>query len=66
MNNETVITSLYDLFLYLDDTKGYVDNIIYYHNENKDVDLDEILMYLSSVNEIIDAIKDYISKNLYI
>ena len=66
MNNETVITSLYDLFLYLDDIKGYVDNILYYHNENKDVDLDEILMYLSSVNEIIDAIKDYISKNLYI
>lgn len=65
MKKEMIITSLYDLFLYLDDIKDYVDSILYYHLENKNADLDEILMYLSSVDEIIEAIKEYINENLY-
>lgn len=64
MDNEIVINSLYDLFLYLDDINGYVNSILYYHYINPNIDLDEILMYLSCVDGIIDAVKNYISKNL--
>ena len=65
MEKEITIVSFYDLFLYLDDIKGYVDSILYYHYENSNADLNEILMYLSSVDEIIEAIKEYINENLF-
>lgn len=65
MEKEITIISFYDLFLYLDDIKDYIDSILYYHYENSNADLNEILMYLSSVDEIIEAIKEYLNENLH-
>lgn len=52
--------------MYLDDISSYVNSILFYHScsykKQKELDLSEILMYLSSVSEIIQDIKDYIYK----
>ncbi len=57
-----------DIIMYLDDIDIYVNSILFYHSCSaklkKEVDLKEILMYLSSVPEIIQDIKDYLY-NLY-
>ena len=60
MNNEIIINSIDELTLYLDDIDEYVNSILLYHNGYDKLDLDEILMYLSCVSEIIDAIKQFI------
>lgn len=53
-----------DIILYLDDINNYVNSILYFHSCSNDIkkelDLKEILMYLSSVPEIIQDIKDYL------
>lgn len=64
MDNEMIIVDDYDLFLYLDDIVTYVDSILFYHNGNYDSDLDEILMYLSSIEEIVEEIKKYLYEKL--
>ncbi len=57
-----------DIIMYLDDINSYVNSILYYHScsskEKKELDIKEILMYLSSVSEIIQDIKNYLY-NLY-
>ena len=60
MNNEIVIYSIDELKLYLDDIDEYVNSILLYHSGYDKLDLNEILMYLSSVSEIIEAIKKFI------
>ena len=60
MNNEIIIYSINELELYLDDINEYVNSILLYHYGYDKLDSDEILMYLSSVNEIIKAIKQFI------
>lgn len=53
-----------DIILYLDDIDTYVNSILYYHSCSSklkdELDLKEILMYLSCVSEIIQDIKDYL------
>lgn len=60
--------SFEEIIMYLDDINNYVNSILYYHscslNIKKELDLEEILMYLSCVPEIIQDIKDYLY-NLY-
>lgn len=60
--------NLADIILYLDDINSYVNSILFYHSRSfivqKELDLKEILMYLSCTSEIIQDIKDYIY-NLY-
>lgn len=60
MNNEITIYSIDELKLYLDDIDEYVNSILLYHSGYDKLDLNEILMYLSSVSEIIEAIKKFI------
>lgn len=59
-----MIMDVEDIVMYLDDIKIYVDAILYYHNcslkEKQNLDLEEILAYLSSVEEIVNDIKDYL------
>ncbi len=56
--------NLNDVILYLDDITLYVNSILYYHSCPLDVrqnlDLKEILMYLSVIPEIIQDIKSYL------
>ncbi len=58
-----------DIIMYLDDIDNYVNSILFYHScsdkEKEELDLKEILMYLSSIAEIIQDVKDYIY-NLYV
>ena len=50
------------LILYLNDINEYVTSILFYHNNGySNLDLTEILMYLSSVDEIIKAIINYLN-----
>lgn len=60
--------NLEDIILYLNDIDNYVNSILFYHScssdRKKELDLEEILMYLSSIPEIIQDIKDYLY-NLY-
>lgn len=60
--------NLEDIIMYLDDIDNYISSILFYHscslNKRKELDLKEIIMYLSSVPEIIQDIKDYLY-NLY-
>lgn len=58
------IISYSDLLLYLDDINEYVNSILLFHNGYDWLDLNEILMYLSCVDEIIDAIKLYLEKEM--
>ncbi len=58
------IISYSDLLLYLDDINEYVNFILLFHNSYDWLDLNEILMYLSGVDEIIDAIKLYLDKEM--
>ena len=60
MNNEITIYSIDELKLYLDDIDEYVNSILLYHSGYDKLDLNEILMCLSSVSEIIEAIKKFI------
>ncbi len=57
-----------DIIMYLDDINIYVNSILFYHSCSvklkKELNLKEILMYLSSVLEIIQDIKNYLY-NLY-
>ncbi len=57
-----------DIIMYLDDIDNYVNSILLYHSCSvklkEELDLKEILMYLSSIPEIIQDIKDYLY-NLY-
>jgi len=50
-----------DIIMYLNDIDNYVNSILLYHscsdNLKKELDLKEILMYLSSVSEIISRYK---------
>lgn len=59
-----MVQDLNDLIIYLDDIDSYVNSILYYHScslyVQKELDLKEILMYLSCVPEIIQDIKDYL------
>lgn len=56
--------NLEDIITYLDDIDNYVSSILFYHScsldRKKELDLKEILMYLSCVPEIIQDIKDYL------
>lgn len=58
------MNNLNDVILYLDDINSYVYSILYYHtcplNVRQELDLTEILMYLSTVSEIIQDIKNYL------
>lgn len=48
----------YEIELLLDDINEYVNSILLYlNNPNSNLDLKEIEMYLSSVDEIINTIK---------
>lgn len=50
-----------EIYLYLEDIKGYVNSVLLYLNTtNNDMDIKEIIMYLSSVEEIIDDINNYL------
>lgn len=60
------IDNLDDFVLYLDDIDNYVDSILYYHQDyDNNLDLIELLSYLSSVHEIIENLKLFIYENLY-
>ena len=60
------IDNLDDFILYLDDIDNYVDSILYYHQDyDNNLDLIELLSYLSSVHEIIENLKLFIYENLY-
>ena len=60
------IDNLDDFILYLDDIDNYVDSILFYHQDyDNNLDLIELLSYLSSVNEIIKNLKLFIYENLY-
>lgn len=63
MNDKLEIDSFFDLFLYLSDIREYVNAILLFHNGYEHLDLKEILMYLSCVDEIIDAIEIFLKKN---
>lgn len=56
--------NLEDIIMYLDDIDNYVSSILFYHScsldRKKELDLKEILMYLSCVSEIIQDVKDYL------
>lgn len=48
-----------EIELLLDDIKEYVNStLIYLSNENSNIDKDELIMYLSSVEEAIFIIKN--------
>lgn len=64
MSNKTTIVSFNDLFLYLDDINQYVNSILLYHQGYNNLDLDEILIYLSCVSEIIEDIKKFICEKI--
>lgn len=64
MIEKTKIVSFNDLFLYLDDIDEYVNSILLYHYSYNNLDLNEILMHLSCVSEIINAIKEFICEKL--
>lgn len=60
------IDNLDDFILYLDDIDNYVDSILFYHQDyDNNLDLIELLSYLSSVHEIIKNLKLFIYENLY-
>lgn len=63
MNNHVTIASTEELFLYLDDINEYINSLLLYHHGYDSLDLDEILTYLSCVNEIIESIKEFICEN---
>ena len=47
-----------EINLLLDDINEYIySTLLYLNNHNSNLDLKEIIMYLSSVDEIIDTIK---------
>ena len=55
-----------EINLYLNDIKGYVQSaLIYLNNKNNYLDKKEIIMYLSSVEEIIHDIKEELINYLY-
>jgi len=60
----TMIENMEDVILYLDDISSYVSSILYYHNCPEEIKeklyLDEILDYLSIIDEIIEDIKNYL------
>lgn len=64
MLDKLEINSSLELFSYLADIKEYVNAILLFHNGYEYLDIKEILMYLSCVNEIIDSIEIYLKKCL--
>ena len=60
INKELTIYKKENILLYLEDIQEYVNSILLYHNGYNNLELEEILMYLSSVDELIQNIKDYI------
>lgn len=64
MLDKLEIHSYSELFAYLSDIKEYINAILLFHNGYEYLDIKEILMYLSCVDEIIDAIEFYL-KNIY-
>lgn len=49
--------------LYLGDIKSYTDaTYLYLYGINEELDKDEILMYLSTIPEVIDELENLISK----
>lgn len=66
MKYTIVLDSFNDIILYLGDIDNYVNSILYYHKYyNENLDLSEILMYLSFVHEIIENLKLYLYENYY-
>ena len=66
MDYSMSISGFDDIILYLNDIDNYVNSILYYHNDyNENLDLNEILMYLSGVHEIIENLKLYLYENYY-
>ena len=66
MDYSMSISGFDDIILYLNDIDNYVNSILYYHNDyNENLDLKEILMYLSGVHEIIENLKLYLYENYY-
>lgn len=52
---------LNEILLYLEDIKNYVSSYIYYlKNPNKNLDKKEIDMYISTIPEIVDTLKELI------
>lgn len=62
MEHTIIIDNLYDFTLYLNDTYNYVNSIFYYCTNHTNLDSSEILMYLSSIHEIIENLKFYLYK----
>ncbi len=58
-----------DIIMYLDDIDSYVNSILYYHyctdEDREKLDIKEILMYLSSISEIIQDIKDFLDNSYF-
>lgn len=49
-----------EIELLLDDINEYTNSVLsYLNNPNSNIDLKEIIMYLSSIDEIIATIKKY-------
>lgn len=49
------------ILLYLEDIKGYVSSYIFYvNNPNNNLDKSEINMYIFSIPEIVDSLKELI------
>lgn len=49
-----------EIELLLDDINEYTNSVLLYlNNPNSNIDLKEIIMYLSSIDEIIATIKKY-------
>lgn len=55
-----------EISMYFNDIKGYVQStLIYLNNKNNNLDKKEIIMYLSSIEEIINDIKEELINYLY-
>ncbi len=52
-----------EINLLLDDIDEYINStLLYLNNTNSNLDINELIMYLSSVNEIIETIKKLLER----
>ncbi len=52
-----------EINLLLDDVNEYVNStLLYLNNPNSNLDINELIMYLSSVDEIIETIKKLLER----